>query len=70
MEPTAEEVRSELNGAGRSDGHCTHPVIEAGRRAIAKAMREHKERGQYVVGWEDGRVVVVAPDDIVVSDVD
>jgi hypothetical protein len=36
--------------------------------AINAALREHKRAGHSVVVWEDGRIVVVPPEEIVVPD--
>ncbi|HEX6265351.1 MAG TPA: hypothetical protein VFZ81_00475, partial [Burkholderiales bacterium] len=39
--------------------------IEAAvNRAVAAALRRHKERGESVVMWRDGRVVWVRPEEI------
>ena len=45
-------------------------VLRAMRRAVAQALPDHKEKGQYVVEWVDGRIVRIQPEDIVVPDVD
>jgi hypothetical protein len=34
------------------------------RRAFEKAMRQHKQAGQPVVVWKDGRVTWIAPEEI------
>jgi hypothetical protein len=38
--------------------------------AVLDALREHKRKGQYVVGWRDGKVVLVPLEEIVVPDVE
>lgn len=43
-------------------------VLRAVRRAVAEALRTHKAKGQYVVISQDGKPVIVAPEDIVVPD--
>ena len=45
-------------------------VTHALSLAIADALRYHKENGQYVVAWRDGKVVRVEPEDIVVPEVE
>ena len=45
-------------------------VDRAVRLAIADTLREHKRKGQYVVGWRDGKVVRIPPEEIVVPDVE
>lgn len=43
--------------------------IEAAlRRAVRAALLEHKRAGNPICVWEDGRVVWIAPEDIVVED--
>ena len=44
-------------------------VLTALRRAVAEALRTHREKGQYVVGSRDGKPVRVAPQNIVVPEV-
>lgn len=34
--------------------------------AVRAAVREHKRAGNSVAGWQDGQVVVVAPEDILI----
>jgi hypothetical protein len=34
------------------------------RRAFEKAMRQHKQAGQPVVVWKDGRVTWIPPEEI------
>ena len=33
------------------------------REAVLDALRDHKRRGQWVVVWQDGKVVTLAPED-------
>jgi hypothetical protein len=40
------------------------------RAAVFAALREHKEGGDYVVVWQDGHVVRIAAEDIVIPDED
>ena len=41
-------------------------VDRAMREAVERALREHKEEGMPVVGWRDGAVHWVSPQDIAV----
>ena len=41
-------------------------VDRALRAAVRNALREHKEAGQYVVSWQDGQIVHIPAEDIVV----
>jgi len=36
------------------------------RRAVRAALLDHKQAGNTVVTWQDGKVVLVAPEDIVI----
>jgi hypothetical protein len=38
--------------------------------AVANAVREHKEAGNPIAVWKDGRVVIVPPEEIVIPSVD
>ena len=42
-------------------------LASAVRAAVRAAVRDHKRAGNPVAGWQDGRVVVVAPEDIPAS---
>jgi hypothetical protein len=46
------------------------PIDDALRRAAQEAVRRHKLLGIPVVAWKDGRVVHVAPEDIVLQNED
>jgi hypothetical protein len=50
-------------GAAFADGHC---IDEAVAEAYADAARRHKQAGVPLVVWRDGRVALIAPDDIVI----
>ena len=44
------------------------PAVEAAlRRAVRRAVWEHKQLGYPVCTWRDGRVVWIAPEDIAVE---
>lgn len=38
--------------------------------AVANAVREHKEAGNPIAVWKDGKVVIVPPEEIVIPPVD
>lgn len=54
------EAREEMARRFASDDF----LLEAVQRAVREALREHKRAGNPVAGWQDGRVVIVAPEDI------
>ncbi|MBI4123650.1 MAG: hypothetical protein HY467_02000 [Betaproteobacteria bacterium] len=39
-------------------------VMDAVNRAVTEALRRHKERGESIVIWRDGKVVTVPPEEI------
>lgn len=43
-------------------------VEEILRRAVRDALLDHKRAGNYVVSWEDGKMVFIEPEDIPVDD--
>ena len=45
-------------------------VDRAFRLAVVDALREHKRKGQYVVGWKDGKVVIAPPEEIVLPEIE
>jgi hypothetical protein len=42
---------------------------EALRRAVARAIEEHRRMGVPIVVWKDGKVKIVPPEDIAPSDI-
>jgi hypothetical protein len=46
----------------------TDAVEAAVQQAVAEALRAHKRAGNTVVGWQNGKVVWVPADQIVVDD--
>jgi len=46
-----------------------HRVVEAAMgRAVRRALWVHKQLGQSIAVWRDGRVVVLSPEEIPVDD--
>lgn len=39
------------------------PIDEALNAAVREAVRQHKQQGQPLVVWRNGRTVLVAPED-------
>jgi hypothetical protein len=61
MKPRAEEQRV----FPHPDQPWTAQDIEdAVNRAVTAALKRHKERGESVVQWRDGKIVIVKPEDI------
>lgn len=42
-------------------------VQQALARAVREALLRHKQMGNPIAVWQDGRVVLIAPEDIVVD---
>jgi hypothetical protein len=38
--------------------------MDAVNRSVTDALRRHKERGESIVVWRDGKVVLVPPEEI------
>ena len=38
------------------------------RRAVRQALLEHKQAGNPIATWEDGKIVLIQPKDILVDD--
>jgi len=43
-------------------------IEDAVRRAVTAAVRRHKERGESIVIWRDGKIVTLGPDEIVIPE--
>ena len=39
-------------------------IVEAVNRAVTAALKRHKELGQSIVVWRDGKVVTLGPEEI------
>ena len=44
------------------------PIDEALRRAVRRALLEHKRAGNPICTWRDGKVVWIPPEEIEISD--
>lgn len=60
----AEKARDEIDELFR-DGRA---IDEALRKAVRKALLRHKQMGLPVVSWQDGQVVWIPPEEIVVDE--
>ena len=45
-------------------GFTNEEIFEASCRGVVKALKRHKELGQSVVVWRDGRIVTLRPEEI------
>jgi len=45
-------------------GWTSQDIVDAVNRAVTKALRRHKERGESVVIWRDGKIVTLKPEEI------
>jgi len=68
MKPRAEqgEVVSEQPQAAADPRKVfdADDIMDAVNRAVTEALRRHKERGESIVIWRDGKVVTVPPEEI------
>ncbi len=69
MEPNPTAVQLDHCQVTTVDFDDNEQVILAMRRGVAEAMRSHKEKGQYVVAYKNGEIVIIEPEDIVVPEV-
>jgi hypothetical protein len=63
MKPRAEEPTPQA-AATEQPSWTSHDILDAVNRAVTKALRRHKERGESIVIWRDGKVVTVPPEEI------
>ena len=61
LKPTAEEPRAVTEA---EVPWTVQDIVDAVNRAVTKAMRRHKERGESIVIWRDGRIVTLTADEI------
>lgn len=61
MKPRAEEPRVPPHA---DQPWTSQDIIDAVNRAVTAALKRHKERGESVVQWRDGKIVIVKPEDI------
>jgi hypothetical protein len=62
MKPRAEEPVSQT--VPETPSWTSRDIMDAVNRAVTDALRRHKERGESIVIWREGKVVVVPPDEI------
>ncbi len=43
-------------------------IDEALQKAVKETLLHHKKAGNPIVSWEDGKIVWIQPDDIIVED--
>lgn len=60
----------EMKTDNQSNGIIVHgkEVEEILRRAVQHALLTHKRAGNPIASWQDGKVVIIQPEDIVVED--
>jgi hypothetical protein len=62
------EIRQNTTNIHKINLDDDDQVDEAVRIAVQDALREHKRRGESVVVWQDGKVVCLPPEQILVDD--
>ena len=75
MRNTKEDKEAVLTPQGIESDRVSAPSYEDDEAvdralvlAVAHALRDHKQSGNPVAGWRDGRVVIVQPEDIPLLD--
>ena len=68
MKPRVEEPQI-VSGAVDADAHLQkvfdpEAIVAAVNEAVTEALRRHKARGESVVIWRDGKIVVLKPEEI------
>jgi hypothetical protein len=61
MKPRVEERKPALPS---EQPWTADDIVDAVNRAVTAALRRHKERGESVVIWRDGRIVELKPEEI------
>lgn len=61
MKPRAEEPRPAV---AEGISWTSQDILDAVNKAVTKALRRHKERGESVVIWRDGKIVTLKPEEI------
>jgi hypothetical protein len=61
MKPRVEEQQP---AAGAEQTWTSQDIIDAIDRAVRAALKRHKERGESVVVWRNGRIVTLRPEEI------
>ena len=68
MKPRAEEPRIVERDADEiarlREMFNPQDIIDAVNRAVTAAVKRHKERGESIVIWRDGKIVIVPPEEI------
>jgi len=68
MKPRVEEpqvaVRDADELARLRKMYDTQDIVDAVNRAVTAAYKRHKERGESVVIWRDGKIVTLKPEEI------
>lgn len=62
MKPRAEEPTAQA--ATEAPSWTSQDILDAVNRAVTKALRQHKARGESIVIWRDGKIVTLPPEEI------
>ncbi|HVO44749.1 MAG TPA: hypothetical protein VMT29_00315 [Steroidobacteraceae bacterium] len=57
-------TKAELEAESVADELLQEQIVEAARRAVQEARRDHKRAGNPIADLRDGKVVLVPPEDI------
>jgi predicted ABC-type ATPase len=66
--PRAEQLQTAVRNAGEiarlREVFDPEEIVECVNRAVTEAYKRHKERGESIVIWRDGKIVTLGPDEI------
>jgi hypothetical protein len=57
-------TKAELEAAAIADETLLDRIVDEAGRAVEEAVRDHKRAGNPIAEWQDGRVVLVPPEQI------
>jgi hypothetical protein len=57
-------MKAEIEAAAIADEQLLDRIVEEAGRAVEEAVRDHKRAGNPIAEWQNGRVVLVPPEQI------
>jgi len=63
MKPRTEEPTAQIAPTEQVPW-TSQDILDAVNRAVTKALRRHKERGESIVIWRDGKIVTLKAEEI------
>jgi len=63
MKPRTEQPAAQVE-VTREVPWTPQDIVDAVNRAVTAAIKRHKERGESIVIWRDGKIVTLGPEEI------